>query len=82
MSSIVINETLLSVTYDNDSVFPGKDYGDEIPVKVELDQSVGNSDDIKRTMVVKIGHITLLPGDIDYIKSMIDRANTIAETFK
>jgi hypothetical protein len=82
MSSIVINETLLSVTYDNDSVFPGKDYWDEIPVKVELDQSVGNVDDIKRTMVVKIGDITLLPIDIDYIKFMIDRANTIAETFK
>lgn len=82
MSSIVINETLLSVTYDNDSVFPGKEYGFEIPVKVELDPSVLNVDDIKRTMVVKIGDITLLPSDIDYIKSMIDRANSIADTFK
>lgn len=82
MPSIIISETLLSVTYDNDSIFPGNDYGDDIPVTVEIDQSVGNPHDIKRTMVVKIGHITLLPSDIDYIKGMINRANDIAETFK
>lgn len=78
--SIKIEETLLSVTYESDSSFPGNDYGEKIPVVVYIENWHDTQADMKRSMTVKIGDTLLLPSDIDSIKRMIDKAEKIIST--
>ena len=75
--TIKIEETLVSVTYESDSSFPGKDYGEEVPVVVYIETGHDTQADMKRSMTVKIGDALLLPEDIDAIKRMIEQAEKI-----
>lgn len=75
--TIKIEETLVSVTYESDSSFPCKDYGEEVPVVVYIETEHDTQADIKRSMTVKIGDALLLPEDIDAIKKMIEKAEQI-----
>lgn len=75
--TIKIEETLVSVTYESDSSFPGKDYGEEVPVVVYIETGHDTQADMKRSMTVKIGDALLLPEDIDTIKKMIEKAEQI-----
>lgn len=78
--TIKIEETLLSVTYESDSSFPGNDYGEEIPIVVKIETGYETQAEMKRSMTVKIGETWLLPEDIDSIKRMIEKAEKIITT--
>lgn len=82
MADVKISDISLTVVYEADSVFPDNMYGMEIPIVVIMDISDNvPSDQIDKTITIKIGDNEFLASEIETWAGMIKKAQDMAKTF-
>ena len=80
METILIKDTATTVTYDNDCIIPGTEYGERVPVQVEIDTTYIDKAD--QCITIVIGEYRFLPEEIQKWQNMIDRAKLVAQSLK